>query len=155
MERFEVITSDEKKVGRVVGVEDDNLIVERGLLRKTRHAVPSTFAETDESKQVVRLSVSKQLVESSPKLENGSVDRSAVAAHYGLAEGEPAPETAGYGDVTPDDPALSAEQQELRSGVEPAAQRRAEIREQGGRPSGDADPPRRENPAGPAPLRKR
>jgi hypothetical protein len=140
MKGYEVITSDEQKVGRVVGVEDENLIVEHGHLRKTRQAIPTTFAHTDESEQVVRVSVSKQIVEGSPKLENGSVDRQAVAEHYGLAEGVPAPETEGYGDLRADDPALSAEQEQLRTGIEPAAQTRARIRE--GETSTDESPGR-------------
>ena len=44
MEGYEVITSDEHKLGSVVEVKGDNLIVERGLLRKTRHAIPKVFA---------------------------------------------------------------------------------------------------------------
>jgi hypothetical protein len=52
------------------------------------------------------------------------VDYRAVAEHYGLAEGSEAP-----GDLRPDDPAWSAEHQERRSGVEPAAEERARIRE--------------------------
>jgi hypothetical protein len=129
MEGYEVITSDEQKAGRVVEVKGDNLIVEHGLLRKTRHAVPKAFADADESGQVVRLTITSELLEASPKLEDGSVDGRAVAQHYGLAAGEPAPETKGYGELTPDDPALSAEQEELRTGVEPAPARRARIRE--------------------------
>jgi hypothetical protein len=129
MEGYEVITSDEEKAGRVVGVQAGNLIVEQGLLRKTRHAIPTTFAHTDESEEVVRVSVPKEIVESSPKVENGSIDERAVAEHYGLAEGFAAPETEGYGDLVPDDPARSAEEEELRTGIEPAAQRRAETRE--------------------------
>ena len=129
MEGYEVITSDDRKVGRVVEVRGDNVIVEHGLLRKTRQAVPKPFAHTDESEQVVRLSVPSEIVEASPKLEDENVDERAVAAHYGLAAGDPAPETQGYGDVLPDDPARSAEQEELRTGVEPAAQQRAAIRE--------------------------
>jgi hypothetical protein len=129
MEGYEVITSDEQKAGRVVEVKGDNLIVEHGLLRKTRHAVPKAFADADESGQVVRLTITSELLEASPKLEDGSLDERAVAQHYGLAAGEPAPETKGYGELTPDDPALSAEQEELRTGVEPAPARRARIRE--------------------------
>ena len=131
MEGYEVITSDDQKVGRVVEVRSDNVIVEHGLLRKSRHAVPTPFVHADESEQVVRLSVSSEIVESSPKIEDGQVDERQVARHYGLAAGDPAPETEGYGDVLPDDPALGAEQEELRSGVEPAAQRRAAMREGG------------------------
>jgi hypothetical protein len=126
---YDVIGSDEAKVGEVVAVEDDLLIVESGLLRKSRHAVPRAFAEADERERVVRLSVTKELVEDSPRVSNGEVDRRAVAQHYGLAEGEPAPETRGYGELAPDDPAWSAEYEARRSGVEPDPERRAKIRE--------------------------
>jgi hypothetical protein len=129
MEGYEVITSDDRKAGRVAEVKGDNLIVEHGLLLKRRHAVPKVLAQADESEQVVRLTVSSELVENSPKVDDGDIDHQAVAQHYGLAAGEPAPETEGYGELTPDDPALSAEQEELRTGVEPAAARRARIRE--------------------------
>ena len=129
MEGYEVITSDDRKAGRVTEVKGDNLIIEHGLLLKKRHAVPKVLAHADEAEKVVRLSVSSALVENSPKVDNGHVDQQAVAQHYGLAAGEPAPETKGYGELTPDDPAWSAEQQELRSGVEPAPARRARIRE--------------------------
>jgi hypothetical protein len=129
MEGYEVITSDARKIGRVVEVRHDNVIVEHGLLRKTKHAVPAAFVHADESEQVVRLTVSSEMVEDSPKIEDGELDRGEVARHYGLAAGDPAPETEGYGDMLPDDPSRSAEQEELRTGVEPAAQRRAAIRE--------------------------
>jgi hypothetical protein len=129
MEGYEVITSDDRKAGRVAEVKGDNLIIEQGLLIKRRHAVPKVLAHSDESEKVVRLSVSIELVENSPKIDNGHVDQRAVAQHYGLAAGEPAPETKGLGELMPDDPAWSAEQEELRTGVEPAPARRARIRE--------------------------
>jgi hypothetical protein len=139
MEGYEVISSDDHKLGEVVEVKGDNLIVERGLLRKSRHAIPKVFAEPDGSEKVVRLTITEDVVGTSPKLDNGEVDQRAVAEHYGLAAGDPAPETEGYGELLPDDPARSAEEQELRSGMEPAAQQRANLRE------GDAplDEPRR------------
>jgi hypothetical protein len=126
---YEVVGSDDHKVGKVAAIEGDLLIVEGGLLHKTRHAIPKTFAHPNDNEQVVRLTVSKDLVNDSPALKNGEIDRSAVAEHYGLAEGYEAPETEGLGELTPDDPALSAEQEERRAGVEPAAGRRARIRE--------------------------
>jgi hypothetical protein len=129
VEGYEVIGSDGGKVGHVVGVESGLLIVESGLLRKSRRAVPAAFAHADDDERVVRLSLSRELVEESPALEDGEVDHRAVAAHYGLAEGSEAPETEGYGDVRPDDPAWSAEHLERRSGVEPAVEQRAKIRE--------------------------
>jgi len=130
MEGYEVIGTDDHKVGEVVAIDGDLLIVEAGLLRKTRHAVPRAFAHPDDDERVVRLSISKDLVESSPAIKNGEVDRHAVAEHYGLAEGYEAPETEGLGELRPDDPAWSAEQEELRTGVEPAPERRARIREE-------------------------
>ena len=129
MEGYEVIGSDDGKVGEVAAVEGDLVIVESGLLRKTRHAVPNAFAHADDDERVVRLSLAKELVESSPKVEDGDVDRRAVADHYGLSEGYEAPETKGYGELTTDGPASSAEHEERRTGVEPAPERRARIRE--------------------------
>ena len=128
MEGFDVITSDEQKAGHVVREDGDHLIVEQGHLRKSHHAIPKTFAHVEESERVVRVSVSKDIVESSPKIEDGVVDRQAVAEHYGLAEAYAAPETLGEGNIEPDDPGWSAEQQEQRLGVEPAAEQRARVR---------------------------
>lgn len=134
MEGFEVVTSDDHKFGHVAGVEGDYVVVEHGTLRKAKHAIPQAFVHADESEQAVRLSVSKEIVESSPKLENGSFDRRAVAEHYGLAEATPAPETEGYGDVLPDDPGRSADEEAVLAGRETADQQRAEIREGGMQP---------------------
>ena len=129
MEGYEVITSDESKLGPVVDVKGDNLIVERGLLRKSRHAIPKVFAEEDGSERVVRLTVSEELVESSPKLEDDDVDEQAVAQHYGLAAGDPAPPTEGYGELRPDDPARTAEDDQRAAGMETSAEQRVRIRE--------------------------
>ena len=142
MKGFEVVTSDDCKIGHVVEVRDRHVIIEHGLLIKTRHAVPETFAHITDGDQIVRLSVSKEIVESSPKLENGSIDTQAVAEHFGLAEGTPAPETEGYGELLPDDPGVSADQDAFRAGRQPADQERAEIREGGLEPERDkADAP--------------
>src|SRR6266576_5605797 len=128
MEGYEVFTSDGRNAGRVAEVRGENVIVEHGLLRKKRHAIPNAFVHADDHEQVVRLTVSRELVESSPEIEDRP-DAKAIAEHYGLAAGERAPETQGDGELLPDDPARSAEQEELRTGVEPAAAQRARIRE--------------------------
>ena len=130
MEGFQVVTSDDCKLGHVVGRQGDHLIIEHGTLRKTKHAVPKTFAHSDEEERVVRLSVSKEIIESSPKIGNGALDQRAIAEHYGLAGGFEEPETAGYGDVLPDDPGLSAEQEAIRTGVTPAPEERVRVREE-------------------------
>jgi len=139
MEGFQVVTSDDCKIGHVVAVENGHLIIEHGLLKKTKHAVPETFAYPDESEQTVRLSVSREIVESSPKLDNGTIDTQAVAEHFGLAEGTPAPDTEGYGEVLPDDPARTADQDLMRAGQEPADQQRAKTREGGLEPERESE----------------
>jgi hypothetical protein len=129
MEGYGVIGSDGGKLGHVVEIERDLLVVEEGTLRKVRYAIPKAFAHPDDQEQVVRLTVSKELVEDSPPVKNGDLDHKAVAVHYGLAEGYDDPETKGYGELTPDDPAWSAEQEGLRTGVEPAPKQRVASRE--------------------------
>jgi hypothetical protein len=57
-----------------------NLIVEHGVLRKSRHAVPWSAVEIDDAEQKARTSLSKELIVTSPKLENGSLDEQAIAA---------------------------------------------------------------------------
>lgn len=123
-----MIGSDDGKIGTIVAVDEDLLIVEGGLVRKTRHAIPVAFAEQGDDR-TVRLTVSKELVVDSPDVKDGEVDRQAVARHYGLADGYAAPETEGLGETTPDDPAWSADEEAQRTGVEPATQQRARIRE--------------------------
>jgi len=121
MEGYGVIGSDGGKLGHVVAVEGDLLVLEEGHLRKTRYAIPKAFAHPDDQEQIVRLTVSKELVEDSPPVKNGDLDHQAVATHYGLGEG--------YQEPIPDNRAEGAEQQELRTGVEPAPKQRAESRD--------------------------
>ena len=136
---YDVVTSDGSKVGRVVGTRGDNLVVEHGTLRKTRQLLPRKFVEVDESEQVVRASISKNVLEDSPKLDGDEIDERAVAEHYGLAAGYTDPETKGYGELLPDDPALSAEQEELRLGLKTPEQERLDVLERKG--VEDREPP--------------
>jgi hypothetical protein len=86
MQGYDVVSSeDEKVIGHVVDKVGGNYIVEHGMLRKTKHAVPEQFAHVDEAGERIVLTISKELVEESPKV-NGDVDEDAVAAHYGLAD---------------------------------------------------------------------
>ena len=88
MQGYEVFTSDGHNAGRVAEVQGGNVIVEHGLMRKKRRAVPSAFVHADDDERVVRLTVSRELVESSPKIEDRP-DEQAIAEHYGLAAVEP------------------------------------------------------------------
>jgi hypothetical protein len=86
MQGYDVVSSeDEKVIGHVVDKVGGNYIVEHGMLRKTKHAVPEQFAHVDEAGERIILTISKELVEDSPKVD-GDVDEDAVAAHYGLTD---------------------------------------------------------------------
>jgi hypothetical protein len=86
MQGYDVVShEDEKVVGHVVDKIGGNYIVEQGLLRKTKHAVPEQFAHVDEAGERIVLTIPKELVEDSPKV-NGDFDEDAVAAHYGIAD---------------------------------------------------------------------
>jgi hypothetical protein len=114
MKGYDVVTNEDEKVGKVVGTRADHLIVESGTLRKTKHALPQTFARVDEADNVVRISVSKEMFDGSPKV-NGDVDATAIADYYGLAGGSEAPPTEGYGETVADDPSIGSETQEERA----------------------------------------
>ena len=130
MEGYDVVSSDEKKVGKVVGQMGDNLIVEHGTLRKSRTALPTVFTEVHESDQEIRATVSKAIFDDAPSVDSdGELDNQAVAEHYGLAEAYEDPESEGYGDTLPDDPGISSEVQANRDGVEGSAQQGAALRE--------------------------
>jgi hypothetical protein len=128
MEGYDVVTTEDEKVGKVVGTRGDYLIVESGTLMKSKHLLPQTFADVDESEGVVRTSIAKDMIVDSPKV-NGEADETAIAEYYGLAAGSTAPPTEGYGESVADDPALGAETQAERAGITPAPQQRAEARE--------------------------
>jgi hypothetical protein len=136
MTGYDVVSSDDHTIGTVVADHGDYLVIEHGLLRKARHLLPKVFAHPVDAERIVRLTISKDIVADSPKLEDDSIDEEAVARHYGLAAGETQPSTEGRGDLLPDDPAEAAEVEGARHGIEPAAKQRAEIRE--GRHDADA-----------------
>ena len=132
MEGYDVVTTDDEKVGKIVGESGDYLIVEQGALRKSKHALPREFAHVDESEQQVRITVSKEVFCDSPKV-NGEVDHDAIAQHYGLSENTADPMSA--------DPDRSPEEQEARAGVTPASEERARIREEGSAPETPEESP--------------
>jgi hypothetical protein len=121
MDGYDVLTVDDDKVGHVIEDDGDYLIVEHGLL-KAKHALPRTFVEVDDAAKVVRTTLSKQLIHDSPKVGEDT-DRHEIAEYYGLAEGYDDPVTRGAGDLLPDDPARSAEEDAVRAGVDPVHER--------------------------------
>jgi hypothetical protein len=129
MNGYDVITSDGEKLGHVVGTDGSLLLIERGTIRKSRFAVPQAIAHTDQAENEVRLTVSRQVVEQGPKVDDG-VDEQEVASYYGVVDGQDDPDTKGYGDVVGDDPARGAEQDAQRMGLESAEEQRMRIREE-------------------------
>ena len=83
MEGYDVVTVDEHKVGKVVGESGEFLIVEQGALLKSKHALPREFAHVDDAEQQVRVTVPKEIVSDSPKVDD-DFDERAVREHYGL-----------------------------------------------------------------------
>jgi hypothetical protein len=128
MEGYDVVTVDDHKIGKVVGQSGAFLIVEQGALLKSKHPLPREFAHVDDSDQQVRVTVPKEIVADSPKVEDGDLDERAAAEYYGLAP-SPGPGTEGYGESGPGDPSRSSEEQAARQGLEPADEERAHIRE--------------------------
>ena len=128
MEGYEVVTSEDEKVGHVVASAGENLIVERGTLFKSRYVLPKVFGHADDAERAFRVSLSKQILEEAPKVEgDDEIDDRMVAEYYGLADA-PGARTEGYGDVTSDDPGSTAEEEGGRLGVVSAPEERAQVR---------------------------
>ena len=144
MQGYTVLTSDDAKVGHVVAEVGENLIVEQGHLMKSRHPLPRAFAHADDEAQVVRTTVSKSILQDAPKVEaDGSdLDEAEVARYYGLASGDPAPETLGDGALRPDDPARSVEADREAAGMPAPEEERVAARQnlEGGEPIGRPSP---------------
>lgn len=117
-----VITVDGQKLGHVVAERDDCAVIENGHLRKTQHAIPHQLLH--EGGDEIRATVSKEIVESSPRAENGTFDRDAVLQHYGLIDPALADPM-----LLEDESLDNAETQGLRAGVMPAQAERAAMRE--------------------------
>ena len=112
MEGYDVVSNDDQKVGHVVDKQHGYLIVESGLVRKHRYAVPLDAARTDGDEEVVRLTLSKQLVEEGPTVDDG--DWQAVEQYYGRSSEQEAQAAA---DIPPTDQSR-AEMLESLSGPE-------------------------------------
>jgi hypothetical protein len=87
MEGYDVISVvDDKTLGTVVREEGDYVVFEHGTFRKQLHAVPRTTVEVDTERREVRTTLSKELIEESPKVGQDGLDREALARHYGTPD---------------------------------------------------------------------
>ena len=129
MDGYKVVTADDKEIGEVVGRLGDSVVIEHGLIRKKKHALPLAFASADDDEQVIRTTLSKEMIESSPQVEDGDVDETQIAIYYGLAEAEPDPATEGYGELGADETAISTDREARSQGLAAAEEERSAIRE--------------------------
>jgi hypothetical protein len=144
MDGYTVVTSDDSKVGHVVGEAGGNLIVERGHVLKSHRPLPRALVDVDDGEQVVRATVSKSVLEDAPEVsaDGSDLDEAEVARYYGLAAGEAEPETQGDGVVTADDPARSVEADREAAGMPSPEEERVAARRnlEGGEPVGPPSP---------------
>jgi hypothetical protein len=119
MEPKTVVTSDDHKLGTVVDERDNCIVIETGHVFKTRHAIPREFVH--EVGGELRATVTKDVVDDSPKVDLDNWDCSDVRLHYGLD---------GPFEVDPDPNGLeSAETDALRAGRKPAPAERLDVME--------------------------
>jgi hypothetical protein len=129
VEGYKVVTADDKELGEVVGRIGDSVVIEHGLLRKKKHAVPLAFASTDDDERIIRTTLSKEMIEASPHVDDNGIDETQIAIYYGLAEAEDAPATEGYGELGPDETAITSDRQARSDGLITPEEERAQIRE--------------------------
>ena len=129
MRGYEVVTSDDRVVGKVLYLRHGFLIVESGRVRKTRHPVPREFVHVVDEAAKAFVTVPRRILMDAPKADrNGHFDRSEAARHFGLAESYLQPPAAGEGEALPHDPAWGADRDSIAAGPPAPEHRRAEIR---------------------------
>ena len=129
MRGYEVVTSDDRVVGRVIDVRHGFLIVESGRLRKSRHPVPREFVHVVDEAAKAFVTVPRRILMDAPKVaKSGDFERAAAARHFGLAESDLQPPTAAEGESLPHDPAWGADGDSIRTRRPAPDERRADIR---------------------------
>jgi hypothetical protein len=113
MDRQTVVTSDDHKLGTVVDDRDGCVIIETGHVFKTKHAIPREFLHDVDGQ--LRATVTKDVVEDSPKVDLDTWDCSIIRLHYGID---------GPFEVDPDPSVRHAETDAARAGMKPAPARR-------------------------------
>jgi len=110
MEGQDVVTSDDHKLGTVIAERDDCVVIETGHVFKSKHAIPRSFLHEHDG--VLRATVTKDVVDDSPKVDLEDWDCEVVRLHYGIDgpfETDP-----------PADGLNNAEVEGARHGVQPA-----------------------------------
>ena len=128
MRGYEVVSSDDRVVGTVMGVRDGFLIVESGRLRKSRRPVPREFVHVVDEAAKAFVTVPRRVLTDAPRVDReGNFDRAEAAGHFGLAESYLQPPTGGEGTSLPD-PAWGADRDSIAAGRPAPEHPRAETR---------------------------
>lgn len=129
MRGYDVVTSDDRVVGRVVDVRNGFLIVESGRLHKSRHPVPREFVHAVDEAAKAFVTVPRRVLMDAPRVDkHGHFDQASAAAHFGLAEFYLQPPTEGEGESLAHDPAWGADRDSIAAGRPAPEHRRAEQR---------------------------
>jgi len=127
MRGYDVVTSDDRVVGRVIDVRNGFLIVESGRLRRSRRPVPREFVHAVDEAAKAFVTVPRRVLMDAPKVDKqGKFDRAAAAAHFGLAESYLQPPT--EGESFAHDPAWGSDRDSIAAGRPAPEHRRAEMR---------------------------
>jgi hypothetical protein len=114
MRGYDVVTSDDRGVGRVVDVRNGFLIVVSGRLRKSRHPVPREFVHAVDEAAKVFVTVPRRVLSSAPRVDkHGNFDRASAAGHFGLGEPYLQPPTEGGSESLLHDPARGADRDSI------------------------------------------
>lgn len=120
MEGETVVTSDDHKLGTVIAERADCVVIESGHLFKSKHAIPRDFLH--EVDGVLRATVTKDIVDGSPKVDLEQWDSSTIRLYYGLDVPF---------EVDPDPNGLeNAETDALRAGIKPTPAERIDVMEE-------------------------
>ena len=118
MDRQTVVTSDDHNLGTVVDDRDGCVIIETGHVFKTKHAIPREFLHEVDGE--LRATVTKDVVDDSPKVDLDEWDCSVIRLHYGID---------GPFEVDPDPDVRHAETDAARAGLKPAPAQRLDTME--------------------------
>jgi hypothetical protein len=82
---YEVVTSDDRRVGTVTDVRHGCLVVDIGRFRRRRRPVPREFAHSVDAAAKVVVTVPRATLRAAPRVRRrGEFDARSVSRHYGL-----------------------------------------------------------------------
>jgi hypothetical protein len=103
MKGKQVVTFDGHRIGPVVDERDDCVVVESGVISKTRHVVPRSFLHEHDGE--LQSTVSKEVFDEAPTVDSDDWSAEDVRLHFGLDGPYEIESDAEVGDADADRPA--------------------------------------------------